>query len=41
MLADCFEAFVGALFLDKQPLGMAHAKAFTHTALFTLTPQVP
>eukprot|EP00964_Phaeocystis_antarctica_P035869 scaffold20510_cov54-Phaeocystis_antarctica.AAC.2 len=39
MLADCFEAFVGALFLDKQPLGMAHAKAFTHTALFTLTPQ--
>ena len=39
MLADCFEAFVGALFLDKQPLGMAHAKAFTHTALFTLTSQ--
>ena len=39
MLADCFEAFLGALFLDKQPLGMAHAKAFTHTILFALTPQ--
>ena len=39
LLADCFEAFIGALFLDRQPLGMAYAKAFTHTALFTLTPQ--
>ena len=29
----------GALFLDRQPLGMAHAQAFTHTALFALTPQ--
>ena len=39
MLADCFEAFLGALFLDKQPLGMAHVKAFTHTTLFSLTAQ--
>ena len=36
MLADCFEAFLGALFLDRQPLGMAHAKAFTHTMLFSI-----
>eukprot|EP00908_Phaeocystis_cordata_P004351 Transcript_14737.p2 GENE.Transcript_14737~~Transcript_14737.p2 ORF type:complete len:446 (-),score=153.91 Transcript_14737:1909-3246(-) len=39
MLADSFEAFLGALFLDKQPLGLAHAKAFTHSMLFSLTPQ--
>lgn len=33
MLADCFEAFLGALFLDRQPLGMAVVKAFTHGML--------
>ena len=31
MLADCFEAFIGALYLDRQPLGMAFVKAFTET----------
>lgn len=29
MLADCFEAFLGALFLEKHPLGLAAVKVFT------------
>ena len=37
MLSDCFEAFLGALFLDRQPLGITFVKAFTHTMLFDLT----
>ena len=37
MLADSFEAFLGALFLDRQPLGMAYVKAFTMQMLFSLT----
>ena len=34
MLADSFEAFIGALFLDRQHLGLAFVKTFTHTMLF-------
>ena len=39
MLADCFEAYLGALFLDKQPYGFAAVKTFTNSMLFTLTEQ--
>ena len=35
MLSDCFEAFLGALFLDRQPLGMAAVKLFCDTMLFS------
>lgn len=36
MLADAFEAFLGALYLDRQPLGLglAAVKAFTAATLF-------
>ena len=37
MLADCFEAFLGALYLDRQPLGLGFCKAFVTTSLFDLT----
>lgn len=40
MLADAFEAFLGALFLDRQPLGLPFAKAFARDVLFTLKPQL-
>ena len=39
MLADAFEAFLGALFLDTQPSGMAHVNAFAFTMLLDLTQQ--
>ena len=35
MLSDCFEAFLGALFLDRQPLGIAAVKVFCDTMLFS------
>ena len=37
MLSDCFEAFLGALFLDRQPLGMAAVKLFCEKMLFSLS----
>eukprot|EP00962_Isochrysis_galbana_P022530 scaffold6737_cov101-Isochrysis_galbana.AAC.1 len=37
MLADCFEATIGALYLDRQPLGLAAVKAFTSAVLFPIT----
>jgi len=37
MLSDCFEAFVGALYLDRQPRGLAHVQAFVRTMIFSLT----
>jgi dsRNA-specific ribonuclease len=37
MLADCFEATLGALFLDRQPLGLAAVKSFTAAVLFPIT----
>lgn len=37
MLSDCFEAFLGALFLDRQPLGMAAVKVFCEKMLFSLS----
>lgn len=35
VLADCFEAFLGALFLDQQPRGLEAARLFAHMNLFT------
>ena len=37
MLADSFEAFIGAMFIDKQPLGLAAVKIFANTMVFCLT----
>ena len=37
MLSDCFEAFLGALFLDRQPLGVAAVKLFCERMLFSLS----
>lgn len=34
MLADCFEAFLAALFLDRQPRALEVVKLFTETMLF-------
>jgi len=39
MLAQCVEAFLGALFIDRQPLGMAACKTFSGAMLFSLTPR--
>lgn len=37
MLSDSFEAFLGALFLDRQPLGIAAVKLFCEKMLFSLS----
>jgi ribonuclease-3 len=34
MLADAFEAFLGALFLDRQPFGIAAVKVFCEQVIF-------
>ena len=37
MLADCFEAILGAIFLDRRHLGIATVKAFLSIVLFPIT----